>query len=58
MLVFRQLTKFSTTPLAKKVKMSSELVSKLGDCANRLRITAIESTSEAKSGHPTSSGLF
>lgn len=38
--------------------MSSELSAKLADCANRLRIDAIESTAAAQSGHPTSSGTL
>jgi transketolase len=36
-------------------KMSSALVESLNDCANRLRVTSIEITAAAKSGHPTSS---
>jgi transketolase len=36
-------------------KMSTELFNQLEDCANRLRITSIETTAAAKSGHPTSS---
>ncbi|CAD5218101.1 unnamed protein product [Bursaphelenchus okinawaensis] len=35
--------------------MASDKVSKLADCANRLRVTSIEITAAAKSGHPTSS---
>lgn len=37
-------------------KMRTEQTDLLADCANRLRVTAIEITSAAKSGHPTSSG--
>lgn len=35
--------------------MSADLVNQLEDCANRLRVTSIEITSKANSGHPTSS---
>ncbi|KAI6198193.1 Transket-pyr domain-containing protein [Aphelenchoides besseyi] len=35
--------------------MSSDNVALLEDCANRLRVTSIEITSKANSGHPTSS---
>jgi len=35
--------------------MTADLVHQLEDCANRLRVTAIETTAHANSGHPTSS---
>lgn len=35
--------------------MSTGLIHQLEDCANRLRVTTIETTAKANSGHPTSS---
>jgi transketolase len=35
--------------------MTADIVPQLEDCANRLRVTSIESTTQAGSGHPTSS---
>ena len=35
--------------------MSDEIIAKVKDAANRMRITSIEATAAAKSGHPTSS---
>jgi len=35
--------------------MTADQVAKLEDCANRLRVTSIETTAQANSGHPTSS---